>query len=98
VSGSSLYVRETQSGGSGRSHKVWFGLCLVPGLEFSESSLHSVVSVQCTVYSVHTVEHCLLGHHQTLQVSSINHTLINLHLSECIIHLTGGELDSEGHQ
>jgi len=42
--------------------------------------------------------HILLGHHQALQVSSVDHALIDLHLSEGIVDLGGGELDTEGHE
>merc|ERR1712037_475610 len=40
----------------------------------------------------------LLGHHQALQVGGVDHALIDLHLSEGIVDLGGGELDTEGHE
>merc|ERR1719151_129950 len=42
--------------------------------------------------------HILLGHHQALQVGGVDHALIDLHLSEGIVDLGGGELDTEGHE
>jgi len=44
------------------------------------------------------VKWSLLGDHQALQMGRVDHALINLHLSEGVVHLGGGELDTEGHQ
>merc|ERR1719147_587668 len=38
-------------------------------------------------------KHHLLGNHQSLQVSSIDHTLVDLHLGESIIYFTCGEFE-----
>jgi len=40
----------------------------------------------------------LLGDHESLKVSCIDHSTIDLELSEGIIDLAGGELVAEGHQ
>ena len=40
----------------------------------------------------------LLGNHQSLEVSSINLSIINFELCESVINFGGGELVAEGHQ
>merc|ERR1712055_167352 len=36
--------------------------------------------------------------HQSLEVSSIDHSTVNLELGKCVINLGGGELVAEGHE
>ncbi len=40
----------------------------------------------------------LLGHHEGLEVGSVDHAAVDLELGEGVIHLGGGELVAEGHE
>jgi len=41
---------------------------------------------------------CLLGAHQSLEVSGVDHATVDLELGEGIVDLGGGELVAEGHE
>jgi hypothetical protein len=58
--------------------------------------LASVLLV-CVCFFHHASRH-LLGAHQALQVSGVDHATVDLELGEGIVDLGGGELVAEGHE
>jgi len=54
--------------------------------------------VNLVVFTVCEDDFCLLGDHEALEVCRVDLSVVNLHLSEGIVDLSGRELVAEGHE